>query len=161
MFPEGPQWLTTTSRPIEAKGPPLRKAGRFWAATHAILAVACLAFACLVVPRCEAIFLDFGAPLPAMTVTLIKASHLAIRFFYGIVVLGVALIYLDMVMLERLSAGEDRAPDTVLEWGLALALLLVAILGGTVGAMILPMVTVVPKLLLGVRAVRRETRDWA
>lgn len=133
--------------PIEAKALPLRKSGRIWAATHAILGLAWLALACWVIPKCEAIFLDFGAPLPAMSVALIKASHCAIKYFYVLVPLSVALIWLDLVVVDRFSAGE-HGPERVRLWGLALTLLLVALLVGSFGAMILPMVTL-PRNLSG------------
>jgi hypothetical protein len=132
--------------PIEAKQLPLRKAGRSWAACHAILGVASLGLAHLLFPRFEAILKDFGAPLPAVTLAAIKASHFTIKYFYLIVVpLTAALLCLDLVALDRLSAGKD-GPACVRAWGLGLTLLLVVLLVGSLGAMVLPMVTILTKL---------------
>jgi hypothetical protein len=131
--------------PIEAKPLPFRKAARSWAAYHTILGVAWLAFACLSIPRLEAILMDFGAALPTLTVVAIKASHFVIKYFYVIVVPLAAAIGLDVVVLDQLSAGKDGS-GPLRAWGLGLTLLLAALLVGSVGAMILPMVTILTRL---------------
>ena len=127
--------------PIEAKTLPLRNSGRFWVATHAILGLAWLALAWWVVPRVEAIFMDFGLALPAMSAALIKASHFVIKYLYVVVVpLTAALLLIDLAIFDHLSADKDN-PGRVHTGGLTLTLFLVALLVGSVGALLVPMVT--------------------
>ena len=50
-----------------------------------VISVACVIVGFIlyfIIPKFEAIFKDFGVPLPGMTIFLIKASHFLIKYFY-------------------------------------------------------------------------------
>ncbi|SIO11763.1 type IV pilus assembly protein PilC [Singulisphaera sp. GP187] len=57
-----------------------------------------------IIPKFEAIFDDFGVPLPAMTVFLIEASHFLIKYFY-IVFLTPLFIWIFLKLLYRNKTG--------------------------------------------------------
>src|SRR3954453_14401186 len=57
-----------------------------------------------IIPKFEAIFNDFGVPLPAMTVFLIEASHILIKYFY-LVFLSPFLFWIFIKLLYRNKPG--------------------------------------------------------
>src|SRR6478752_5871990 len=57
-----------------------------------------------IVPKFEAIFKDFGGPLPAMTVFLIKASHFVVDYFY-VVFLFPLFVWIVIKLLYRNRTG--------------------------------------------------------
>src|SRR5271166_2005484 len=57
-----------------------------------------------IIPKFEAIFKDFGVPLPRMTVMLIESSHFLIKYFY-IVFLTPFLIWIFIKLLYRNKTG--------------------------------------------------------
>jgi len=57
-----------------------------------------------IIPRFEAIFLDFGVPLPKMTIVLIEASHFLIKYFY-LVFLTPLFIWIFIKLLYRNKTG--------------------------------------------------------
>ena len=68
-----------------------------------------------IIPKFEAIFKDFGVPLPGMTIFLIEASHFIIKYFY-IVFLAPLFIWIFLKLLYRNKTGAyilrpDQADD--------------------------------------------------
>ena len=57
-----------------------------------------------IIPKFEAIFKDFGVPLPRMTIMLIESSHFLIKYFY-IVFLTPFLIWIFIKLLYRNKTG--------------------------------------------------------
>lgn len=57
-----------------------------------------------IIPKFEAIFKDFGVPLPRMTVMLIETSHFLIKYFY-VVFLTPFLIWIFIKLLYRNRTG--------------------------------------------------------
>lgn len=57
-----------------------------------------------IIPRFEAIFLDFGVDLPAMTIVLIEASHFLIKYFY-LIFLTPIFIWIFIKLLYRNKTG--------------------------------------------------------
>ncbi len=57
-----------------------------------------------IIPKFEAIFLDFGVPLPNMTIMLIEASHFLIKYFY-LVFLTPLFIWIFIKLLYRNRTG--------------------------------------------------------
>src|SRR6266446_10477155 len=57
-----------------------------------------------IIPKFEAIFKDFGVPLPKMTIFLIEASHFVIKYFY-IVFLAPLFIWIFIKLLYRNRTG--------------------------------------------------------
>ncbi len=57
-----------------------------------------------IIPKFEAIFKDFGVPLPRMTIVLIEASHFIIKYFY-IVFLSPLFIWIFIKLLYRNKTG--------------------------------------------------------
>jgi type IV pilus assembly protein PilC len=57
-----------------------------------------------IIPKFEAIFKDFGVPLPRMTIMLITASHFLIKYFY-VVFLTPLLIWIFIKLLYRNRTG--------------------------------------------------------
>lgn len=57
-----------------------------------------------IIPKFEAIFKDFGVPLPAMTVFLIEASHFVIKYFY-LVFLAPLFFWIILKLLYRNRTG--------------------------------------------------------
>jgi type IV pilus assembly protein PilC len=57
-----------------------------------------------IIPKFEAIFKDFGVPLPRMTIILIEASHFLIKYFY-VVFLTPILIWIFIKLLYRNRTG--------------------------------------------------------
>jgi len=57
-----------------------------------------------IIPKFEAIFKDFGVPLPAMTKFLIMASHFVIKYFY-LVFLAPILFWIFIKLLYRNRTG--------------------------------------------------------
>jgi len=57
-----------------------------------------------IIPKFEAIFKDFGVPLPAMTVFLIEASHFVIEYFY-LVFLAPLFLWIFLKLLYRNKTG--------------------------------------------------------
>ena len=57
-----------------------------------------------IIPKFEAIFNDFGVPLPQMTIMLITASHFLIKYFY-IVFLTPLFIWIFIKLLYRNKTG--------------------------------------------------------
>src|SRR5947209_266148 len=57
-----------------------------------------------IIPKFEAIFKDFGVPLPKMTIFLIEASHFLIKYFY-IVFLTPLFIWIFIKLLYRNRTG--------------------------------------------------------
>ena len=72
-----------------------------------VILVACIIVGFIlyfIIPKFEAIFKDFGVPLPRMTVMLIETSHFLIRYFY-IVFLTPFLIWIFIKLLYRNKTG--------------------------------------------------------
>ena len=57
-----------------------------------------------IIPKFEAIFKDFGVPLPRMTIFLIEASHFLIKYFY-VVFLSPLFIWIFIKLLYRNKTG--------------------------------------------------------
>ena len=57
-----------------------------------------------IIPKFEAIFKDFGVPLPRMTIMLIESSHFLIKYFY-VVFLTPFLIWIFIKLLYRNKTG--------------------------------------------------------
>lgn len=57
-----------------------------------------------IIPKFEAIFLDFGVDLPKMTIILIEASHFLIKYFY-LVFLTPIFIWIFIKLLYRNKTG--------------------------------------------------------
>jgi type IV pilus assembly protein PilC len=57
-----------------------------------------------IIPKFEAIFKDFGVPLPRMTIILIQASHFIIKYFY-VVFLSPLFIWIFIKLLYRNRTG--------------------------------------------------------
>jgi len=57
-----------------------------------------------IIPKFEAIFKDFGVPLPGMTVFLIEASHFVIEYFY-LVFLAPLFVWIFLKLLYRNKTG--------------------------------------------------------
>ena len=72
-----------------------------------VILVACMIVGFIlyfIIPKFEAIFKDFGVPLPRMTIILIEASHFLIKYFY-IVFLTPFLIWIFIKLLYRNKTG--------------------------------------------------------
>ncbi|MGD0044161.1 MAG: type II secretion system F family protein [Isosphaeraceae bacterium] len=72
-----------------------------------VILVACIIVGFIlyyIIPKFEAIFKDFGVPLPRMTVMLIESSHFLIKYFY-IVFLTPFLIWIFIKLLYRNRTG--------------------------------------------------------
>ncbi len=72
-----------------------------------VITVACVIVGFIlyfIIPRFEAIFKDFGVPLPGMTTFLIEASHFLIKYFY-IVFLTPFFIWVFLKLLYRNKTG--------------------------------------------------------
>jgi hypothetical protein len=102
----------------------------------------------LVVPRIEAIFLDFGIPLPRPTLLLIRASHLVSWASTPLVALPTLLLVLlgvDWLILNiRPDPGEAGLARTWSALMLASPLLLIAL---TLAALVLPLLTILTDLV--------------
>jgi type IV pilus assembly protein PilC len=57
-----------------------------------------------IIPKFEAIFNDFGVPLPKMTVVLIAASHFVVKYFY-VVFMAPLFIWIIIKLLYRNKTG--------------------------------------------------------
>ncbi len=57
-----------------------------------------------IIPKFEAIFKDFGVPLPGMTIFLIEASHFIIKYFY-VVFLSPLFFWIFIKLLYRNKTG--------------------------------------------------------
>jgi type IV pilus assembly protein PilC len=57
-----------------------------------------------IVPKFEAIFSDFGVPLPAMTIFLVEASHFVVKYFY-IVFMAPLFFWIVLKLLYRNKTG--------------------------------------------------------
>jgi type IV pilus assembly protein PilC len=57
-----------------------------------------------IIPKFEAIFKDFGVPLPGMTIFLIEASHFIIKYFY-IVLLAPLFFWIFLKLVYRNKTG--------------------------------------------------------
>src|SRR5215475_13468445 len=57
-----------------------------------------------IIPKFEAIFKDFGVPLPKMTIFLIEASHFLIKYFY-VIFLAPLFIWIFIKLLYRNRTG--------------------------------------------------------
>jgi type II secretory pathway component PulF len=98
-----------------------RGSSRLRLLTHGLAWVFFLALLAFVVPRAEAIFVDFGIPLPRLTGLLIRASHQVLPLTALVSFLFVAEWFL-------LDPQSDRAGATSGAWtGIMLALPLVLI----------------------------------
>ena len=102
----------------------------------------------LIVPRIEAIFLDFGIPLPRLTLLLIRASHLVSWASTPLVALPTLLLVLlgvDWLILnirpERGEAGLARTWSALM---LASPLLLIAL---ALAALVSPLLTILTDLV--------------
>ena len=72
-----------------------------------VILVACIIVGFIlyyIIPKFEAIFKDFGVPLPRMTVMLIESSHFLIKYFY-VVFLTPFLIWIFIKLLYRNKTG--------------------------------------------------------
>ena len=73
---------------------------------HAIAWGPCLGFFLLVVPKMEAIFKDFGTPLPRGTAFVIALAHRVVRYQYLIVV-GLILFIAGAEWLMRATLSDQ------------------------------------------------------
>ncbi len=72
-----------------------------------VIGVACIIVGFIlyfIVPKFEAIFADFGVPLPGMTIFLIEASHFVVRYFY-VVFMAPFFIWIIIKLLYRNKTG--------------------------------------------------------
>src|SRR3954468_13931839 len=72
-----------------------------------VIGVACIIVGFIlyfIVPKFEAIFSDFGVPLPAMTIFLIEASHFVVDYFY-IVLMVPLFVWIVLKLLYRNKTG--------------------------------------------------------
>jgi type IV pilus assembly protein PilC len=73
-----------------------------------VIGVACIIVGFIlyfIVPKFEAIFADFGVPLPAMTIFLITASHFVIKYFYVVFMLPLFFwIFIKLLYRNRTGA---------------------------------------------------------
>jgi type II secretory pathway component PulF len=101
----------------------------------------------VIVPRIEAIFQDFGTPLPRPTRLLIRASHLVIWAAAPLVAIPSLLLVLlgmDWLILNiRPERGEARLARTWSALMLASPLLLIAL---TLAALVLPLLTILTRV---------------
>jgi hypothetical protein len=99
-----------------------------------------------VVPRVEAIFLDFGIPLPRPTLLVIGASHWVMWALTPVVAIPALLLLLGADWL-MLNARSGRAQAGLLQaWSvlmLASPLLLIAL---TLVGLVLPLLTIMTRL---------------
>jgi type II secretory pathway component PulF len=92
------------------------------------------------VPRFEAVFADFGIPLPNLTILVIEASHLALAVIASTVLLLVA----DWFVMARFARRGDVV--SVRAWSLLMIATPVVMLALTLGGLILPMLTITQRL---------------
>jgi type IV pilus assembly protein PilC len=72
-----------------------------------VIGVACIIVGFIlyfIVPKFEAIFADFGVPLPGMTIFLIEASHFVVQYFY-VVFMAPLFIWIIIKLLYRNKTG--------------------------------------------------------
>jgi hypothetical protein len=102
----------------------------------------------LVVPRVEAIFLDFGVPLPRPTLLLIRASHLVSWASTPLLVIPsllLVLLGLDWLILNiRPERGKAGLAGTWSALMFASPVLLIAL---TLAALVLPLLTILARLI--------------
>lgn len=99
-----------------------------------------LAILVYAVPRAEAIFADFGIPLPRQTSFLFRASH---RAFALVAVLWV-LMYVDWLMIKALSR---RGKVTLSQaWPALMLIAPLLLIVWTLVVLVLPFLTIMPRL---------------
>ncbi len=72
-----------------------------------VIGVACIIVGFIlyfIVPKFEAIFADFGVPLPGMTIFLIEASHFVVQYFY-VVFMFPFFLWIILKLLYRNKTG--------------------------------------------------------
>ena len=100
-----------------------------------------------IVPRIEAIFEDFGIPLPRHTILVIRASHLVIRASSPVfVVLSLLLVLLGANWLMLIAQSKRREAGLSGAWSvlmLGTPLLLIAL---TLATLVQPLLTIMGRL---------------
>ena len=64
-----------------------------------------------IIPKFEAIFKDFGVPLPRMTVMLIESSHFLIKYFYIVFLTPLLDLDFHQVVISEQDGGVCVRPD--------------------------------------------------
>jgi type II secretory pathway component PulF len=116
----------------------------FWLIIHGIAWGLLLALLSLVVPKFEAVFADFGVPLPELSIRVIDASHkvrvhLLLLLPFSVLVLAADALILETFRRRGIVAGSRRWSTLMIVTPLLLAAV-------TVVAVILPLFTVDQKL---------------
>ena len=93
-----------------------------------------------VVPRFEMTFADFGVPLPNLTILVIEASHMLI----AVIAVTVTLLIADGFVMAHFARRGDVV--RVRSWSLLMIATPVVMVALTLGALVLPMLTVMQRL---------------
>jgi hypothetical protein len=113
--------------------------------THALLTSLTLALLCLLYPKFEAIFADFGVPMPLLTRSFVVFEHFLTKYFAIVAPLVAALLLVELSVLQQTGA-DPRYSARSGAWGFGITLVLVAtMVGATIGAF-LPLITLISKL---------------
>jgi type II secretory pathway component PulF len=99
-----------------------------------------LALLAFVVPRVEAIFADFGMPLPRVTTLALRASH----HISTVVAIVIAMLTADYVVSKARSVRNDE--DLSKAWSALMLALPLALIAVTLGALVLPLMTIMTPL---------------
>lgn len=118
---------------------------RFWAVLHAFLAVPPVVGSCTVVPRLEAIFLDFGVPLPTITNLFLGASHAVVRHALVTFAALATLYAIDVTVLRHLALDRFH-PERATLWGLFWSIVLLLLIPAAVFAFVLPFLSITTSL---------------
>ncbi|MFH1264408.1 MAG: hypothetical protein ABIK89_01685 [Planctomycetota bacterium] len=111
--------------------------------THAIAACVLLGAPFYVVPKFLAIFEEFGAALPRMTILAIDLSHVAASYWYLLVVFGLGLAAAVLFGLSLLPA---KAKWLGTLWASTVLLVVILFLGFVMVAILLPLEALITQL---------------
>lgn len=122
-----------------------RRKGPVWR----FVVLSCLLGACVfvfyfVIPKFEAIFKDFGMPLPRLTIAAVALSHLVIKYIYLVVPGLLLLLWLDSRTMKHTQKDtQSREIDWVWMaiWTLILGSLILVVV-----AVAIPLFTLITKL---------------
>jgi type II secretory pathway component PulF len=99
-----------------------------------------LALLACVVPKVEAVFADFGVPLPNVTMLVIEASH----WLVAAMAMTVSLLIADWFVMNHFARCGDRVGAR--SWSLLMIATPFVMAVVTLGALVLPMLTITQRL---------------
>lgn len=119
-------------------------AARISAGLHALAWGVLLLVLLFVVPRFTRTFEDFGSALPQFSVLVIKASMLAIAYWYAFLLLGLIATAADWAVLFWLSSNKQKTIRRL--WSILMLTLPLVLIAAVILGVALPTIQLVEEL---------------